>query len=62
MSLVSIGTPLMTTEEPLALVDDGVERELSRRELQEKPITMRGGPHCQAMTDLATLLHGRLIR
>jgi Uma2 family endonuclease len=45
----------MTTEELLALPDDGIYRELIRGELREYPMTTRGTPHCLAMTNLSYL-------
>ena len=53
---MAVGTNLMTTEELLALPDDGVDRELIRGELREHPMTTRSGPHCLAMTNLARML------
>jgi Uma2 family endonuclease len=46
----------MTTEELLALPDDGIDRELIDGELRETPMTTRGAPHCLAMSHLARLL------
>ena len=46
---------LMTTEELLALPDDGVTRELIRGELREYPMTTRGFPHCLALANLTAL-------
>jgi Uma2 family endonuclease len=43
----------MTAEELLALPDDGIDRELIDGELREYPMTTRGTPHCNAMTNLA---------
>jgi Uma2 family endonuclease len=53
---MSVASKLMTTEELLALPDNGMDRDLIRGELREKPMTTRGGPHCITMTNLATLL------
>ena len=53
---MAVGTNLMTTEELLALPDDGVDRELIRGELREHPTTTRSGPHCLAMANLSRLL------
>lgn len=47
---------LMTTEELLALPDDGIYRELINGELREYPMTARGGPHCLATGNLSYLL------
>jgi Uma2 family endonuclease len=47
----------MTTEEFLALPDDGVHRELIRGELREKPMTTRGRPHCRVTRNLTYLLY-----
>jgi Uma2 family endonuclease len=47
---------VMTTEELLALPDDGIDRELIRGELRESPMTTRSAPHCRAMSNLAFLL------
>jgi Uma2 family endonuclease len=46
----------MTTEELLALPDDGMDRELIRGEVREKPMTTRGEPHCLVLNNLAYLL------
>src|SRR3954452_23634737 len=53
---MAAGTTRMTTEELLVLPDDGVDRELIRGELREKPRTTRGGPHCIVMSNVARLL------
>jgi Uma2 family endonuclease len=47
---------LITTEELLAMPDDGVERELSRGRLREREMTRRGRRHTKAGTKLAKLL------
>jgi Uma2 family endonuclease len=47
---------LMTTEELLAIPDDGVDRELIRGALRESRITTRDRPHCQVMAELAFVL------
>jgi Uma2 family endonuclease len=57
---MSVGTRLMTTEELLALPDNGYRRELIRGELREEPMTTRSAAHCLAMTNLAGLLWGWL--
>jgi Uma2 family endonuclease len=54
---MSITSQPMTTEEFLALPDDGVDRELIRGELREKPMTTRGNPH-----GLTTINLGHLLR
>jgi Uma2 family endonuclease len=52
-----ITTPrLMTTEELLALPDDGVERELIRGMLRERPMTRRGRRHSRTEARLTALL------
>lgn len=45
----------MTTEELLALPDDGMYRELIDGELREYAMTARGGPHCLITTNLTYL-------
>jgi Uma2 family endonuclease len=50
----------MTAEELLALPDDGIDRELIEGELREYPMSTRGTPHCNAMTNLAGLLRAWL--
>lgn len=47
---------LMTTEELLALPEDGIYRELINGELREYPMTARGGPHCLVTHNLDYLL------
>jgi Uma2 family endonuclease len=49
-------TSQMTTEELLALPDDGIDRELIRGEVRESPMTTRGMPHCLAAANVAFLL------
>ena len=53
---MSIASKPVTTEELLAMPDDGVDREIIRGELRENPMTTRSGPHCLAMCNLAYLL------
>lgn len=53
---MSIASKPVTTEELLAMPDDGVDREIIRGELREYPMTTRSRPHCRAMTNLARLL------
>src|SRR5438105_2898094 len=45
--IATVARPRMTTEELLAMPQDGVDRELIRGELREKPMTRRGRPHCR---------------
>ena len=47
---------IMTTEELLALPDDGVERVLIRGELREKPMTRRNRWHSRAEARIAHVL------
>lgn len=49
---------LMTTEQLLALPDDGVERWLIRGQLREKPMTYRNRWHSRAMVRVAYFLEG----
>jgi Uma2 family endonuclease len=51
---------VMTSEELLALPDDGIDRELICGELREYPVTTRGAPHCLVMGKLSHLLHAWL--
>jgi Uma2 family endonuclease len=53
---MSVSSQVMTTEELLAMPDDGIVRDLIRGELRESPMTTRSGPHCIAMANLAVLL------
>ena len=53
---MATATRLMTTEELLALPDDGVYRELINGELREYPMTARGEPHCLVTHNLDYLL------
>ena len=48
--------PLMTTEELLALPENGFERWLIRGQLREKPATLRDRWHSAIMARLATVL------
>ena len=52
---------LMTTQELLALPDDGMERELSRGKLREREMTRRGRRHTRAGTAIARLLANWLV-
>ena len=54
--MATTSTSLMTTEELLALPDDGISRELIRGELRESPMTARGGFHCLVTHNLDFLL------
>lgn len=47
---------VMTTEELIALPENGVDRELVRGELREKPMTKRNRRHSRAEARLALLL------
>lgn len=47
---------LMTTEELLALPDDGIDRELIHGQLREKPMTRRNRRHSRTMANLTHLL------
>jgi Uma2 family endonuclease len=49
-------TPLMTTEELLALPDDGMDRWLIRGQLREKPMTVRNREHSRIMARISQLL------
>jgi Uma2 family endonuclease len=48
--------PLMTTEEMLLLPQDGVDRELIRGQLREKPVTRRGRRHTRSSGKLVFFL------
>ena len=50
----------MTTEEMLALPDDGVERELICGELRERPMTRRNRKHSRSTSRIAHLLEAWL--
>lgn len=52
----------MTTEELLAMPDDGMERELIRGELWERPMTVRNRWHTRIESKLAYLLWDWLLR
>jgi Uma2 family endonuclease len=54
-----ISTPPMTTEEMLALPDNGVDRELIRGQLREKPMTMRNRRHSRVEIRVGTVLENR---
>jgi Uma2 family endonuclease len=51
-----VSTPPMTTEEMLALPEDGVDRELIRGQLREKPMTRRNRRHSRAEVRISTEL------
>jgi Uma2 family endonuclease len=53
---VAAAPRLMTTEELLALPDDGVERWLINGQLRERPMTYRNRWHSRAMTRVAHFL------
>jgi Uma2 family endonuclease len=56
---MSAGAPpstLMTTEQMLALPENGMDRELIRGELREKPMTRRNRRHSRSMVRIGTLL------
>lgn len=53
--------PLMTTEELLALPEDGVDRELIRGRLREKPMTRRNRRHSRTVAKLSQLLNNWLV-
>src|SRR5688572_3039530 len=52
----AVAERLMTTEELLALPDDGVDRELIRGQLRERPMTKRSRPHSRTEAMIAHLL------
>lgn len=54
---MSTATPLMTSEEMLALPDNGMERDLIEGHLRERPMTIRGWRHAEA-----TIACGALLR
>ena len=51
-----IDTPLMTTEELLALPNDGIDRWLIQGQLREKPTTVRNRTHSRIMARISYLL------
>ncbi len=53
-------TTLLTTEQFLALPDDGLERNLIRGQLRQKPMTRRNRFHTFVVTQVAYLLEGWL--
>src|SRR5947208_3386801 len=48
--------PLMTTAQLLAMPEDGMERELIRGQLKEKPLSRRGRPHTRISSKLDRLI------
>src|ERR687890_471834 len=54
---LAVRPELMTTEQLLALPDDGKERWLIRGELREKEMTRRNRGHSRAEGKIAYLLH-----
>jgi Uma2 family endonuclease len=56
MMTIATAAPLMTTEELLALPDDGVDRELIRGHLVERPMTRRSRPHSRTEARFAMIL------
>jgi Uma2 family endonuclease len=57
---MSIATPLMTAEQFLALPEDGMERELIRGELKERPMTVRNQYHAEVMAIVSQRLRNWL--
>ncbi|MBY0526104.1 MAG: Uma2 family endonuclease [Gemmataceae bacterium] len=53
---MSSATTLMTTEDLLALPDNGTDRELIRGELRERPMTRRNKHHSGAEANIAAFL------
>lgn len=53
---VPTATALMTTDELLAMPDDGMDRELVRGELREEPMTKRNPWHSEAEANLTAML------
>jgi Uma2 family endonuclease len=56
MSADTATTSLMTTEQMLALPENGMDRELIRGELREREMTRRNRPHSQAMANITNEL------
>lgn len=56
ISLMSIDISLLTTEQLLAMPDDGIDRELIRGELRATPMTKRNRFHTYVVTRLARFL------
>jgi Uma2 family endonuclease len=71
MSTMAAGPVVMTTEELLALPEDGMERELIRGQLKEREMSRRGIRHTWSGANITTLLrnwvrsqpapHGRVL-
>ena len=59
---ISARPELMTTEQLLALPDDGKERWLIRGELREKEMTRRNRGHSRVEGKVAHLLHNWMDR
>ncbi len=53
---------LMTTEQFLALPEDGIERNLIRGVVREKPMTRRNRFHTFVVTRIARILDQWLVR
>ncbi len=51
-----VTAPLMTSEEFLALPDNGMERWLIRGQLREKPLTVRNREHSRILARISQLL------
>jgi Uma2 family endonuclease len=56
MMVVAAAKPVMTTEELLALPQDGMERWLIHGQLRERPMTVRNRWHSRIMTRVAKFL------
>jgi Uma2 family endonuclease len=56
MMSAAIDAPLMTTEELLALPNDGADRWLIQGQLREKPMTVRNRTHSRIMARIVYLL------
>jgi Uma2 family endonuclease len=54
---MTTATGLLTTEDLLAFPDDGVDRDLIRGELRERPMTRRSRPHSRTEARVAQLLN-----
>ncbi|MEM6980336.1 MAG: Uma2 family endonuclease [Planctomycetota bacterium] len=57
---MSIASTSMTTEQLLAIPEDGTDRELIRGELRERPMTKRNRHHARTEAKLARLLGNTL--
>ncbi len=58
---MAVGSQILTTEELLAMPDDGITRELIQGELRESDMTTRGRPHCRVEVRLSTHLFNWLV-